>query len=321
MERRRFDYLELDDGSAAPTERKPRAAASLRPVEIIGGPGGRLGELNRPLGVAVDGYGNIYVADTANHRVQRVTPGGEVFAFSGYGHDIGALDSPADLVVDGQLNVYVVETGNCRVTKFSPRGEALVAFGRPGRGPGELDGPCAIARDRHGVLYVSDTGTARVQKFDARGRFIAVLADTHTSGLAAPRGLALDAALNVFVADDGRDCVMVLSHEGGRIGTIGEPGSEPGRLSGPRGLAILPDAVLMVSEERNCRVQGLTFAGESVCEFCGSGKSLALRAPAGLALDTQTGDIYLADAGSHCVIRFRYVSERGAGARGEETGA
>lgn len=271
--------------------------------------------------MAVDAGGNVYVADSANHRVQKITPRGDAFVLSHYGREVGALDGPVDLVVDANLYLYVLEAGNGRITKFSPAGEAVLAFGHPGSGPGELDHPSAILRDRHGTLYVADTGNGRIQRFDGSGRFLGGLGDRATCSIVAPRGLALDSALNLFVADDHANRLVVLSPEGGQIGTIGEPGGDPGQLSGPRGLATMGDGIVLIAEEHGCRVQGLTFAGECVCQIGGpgpsakaqadAGSSLALKAPLGLALDPNTADVYVADSGSHRVLRLAYTPAPG----------
>jgi DNA-binding beta-propeller fold protein YncE len=80
--------------------------------------------------VAVDGQGNLYVADMSNHRIQKLSPAGEPLAqWGSQGRGPGQFDHPVGVAVDGQGNLYVADAWNHRVQKLSPAGEPLVQFG------------------------------------------------------------------------------------------------------------------------------------------------------------------------------------------------
>ncbi len=119
----RFDFLEIGDELPEPAHDGDAARAVRRhfsPQVFIGEPGTDAGQFNAPHGVAVDNWGNIYIADTNNHRIQKITPYGDVFRFENSGRDLGQVMYPTDIAVDSLLSTYVLDAGNTRVQKFGP---------------------------------------------------------------------------------------------------------------------------------------------------------------------------------------------------------
>ncbi|MCA1724675.1 MAG: hypothetical protein LC748_10590, partial [Thermomicrobia bacterium] len=131
--------------------------------------------LKNPQGVAVDAQGNVYVADTDNHRIQKYDNTGRFLSRWGSpGNGDGQLKSPHALIVDSQGSIFVADTDNFRIQKFDASGRFLLKWGSKGAGDGQLDslieGPQGIATDGSGNIYVCDAGGNRVQKFDGNGR-------------------------------------------------------------------------------------------------------------------------------------------------------
>ena len=123
--------------------------------------------------VAADGSGNVYVADTANHRIQKFAPAGALLArWGSYGSGDGQFNRPTGVAVDGGGNVYVADTENHRIQKFTGNGTFLATWGTDGSGDGQFDGPTGVAVDRSGNVYVADTVIDRIQKFTADGTFL-----------------------------------------------------------------------------------------------------------------------------------------------------
>ena len=121
-----------------------------------------------PWGIDIDAQGNIYIADTWNHRIQKFSPEGEfLLEFSG-----GGLFGPRDIAIDSDGNVLVVDTGNKRIVKFSPTGEELEVYGQPGGGPGDFNEPSSISIAPNGDIYVADFWNRRIQHFDAQFGFL-----------------------------------------------------------------------------------------------------------------------------------------------------
>ena len=187
--------------------------------------------INYPRAVAVDGAGDVYIADTANNRVRKFTPGGTistvagngVAGFSGDGVAVGvSLNLPRGLAIDGSGNVFIADSGNNRVRKLAAGHISTVAGdGTPGfAGDGgsgtsaELNSPFGLALDGAGNLYIADTGNQRVRVVDAQGAIRTVVSNCGTqrgfggdggpamlARLNYPFGLAADPAGDVYVAD------------------------------------------------------------------------------------------------------------------------
>jgi sugar lactone lactonase YvrE len=226
-----------------------------------------------PNGVAVDAMGNVYVADTQNETVRKVTPAGGVTTLAGSPGSPGSSDGtgsaarfsgPSALVTDSAGNVYVADTGNDTIRKIAPGGAVTTLAGTAGT-PGFADGsgtaalfdsPVGITIDGAGNLYVADSGNDTIRKITPAG-VVTTLAGSHgVSGAADgagasarfndPTGLAADASGNIYVVDAGNYTIRkvtpagVVSTVAGAAGRTGfTPGGLPGVLdAGIAGVAI-----------------------------------------------------------------------------------
>ncbi|MEW6305511.1 MAG: ABC transporter permease subunit [Verrucomicrobiota bacterium] len=123
------------------------------------------GEFSRPEGLGIDAVGQIYVADSCNHRIQIFSPDGHFLrAYGRAGRDRGELSYPYDVRIDEAGRQFVCEFGNSRIQIFDAEGKPLEIIGGPGTAPGEFANPWSIAFDSHGNLYVADSANHRVQK-------------------------------------------------------------------------------------------------------------------------------------------------------------
>jgi sugar lactone lactonase YvrE len=205
-----------------------------------GGPATSAG-LSYPGGVAVDAAGNLYIADTSNHRVRKVSTSGTIttvagngtFGFSG---DDGpatnaTLSYPTEVAVDAVGNLYIADTGNLRVRKVSASGTITTVAGNGIYGFSGDGGPATnaslviprgVAVDAVGNLYIADYGNSRVRKVSSWGTITTVAGNgspgfsgdggpATSAALGYPRGVAVDAAGNLYIADTDNNRVRKVS--------------------------------------------------------------------------------------------------------------
>jgi sugar lactone lactonase YvrE len=124
------------------------------------------GQFKYPYGVAVDGSGDVYVADFYNHRIQKFDSAGNfVTKWGTSGSGDGQFDYPFGIAVDGLGYVYVADTYNYRIQKFDSDGNFVTKWGTWGSDHGQFRSPYGIAVDGSGYVYVADSSNNRIQIF------------------------------------------------------------------------------------------------------------------------------------------------------------
>ena len=228
----------------------PQVATPSTPNAGYGGDGGKaLGaELNDPTGVAVDGRGNVYIADYANDRVREVVGSTHIIktvagdGTAGAAGDGGPataaeLNGPISVAVDHQGNLYIGDANNCVVREVAAAtrtistvvGDHICGFAGDG-GPAtsaELSGQTYLAVDGAGDLYLSDYHNNRVREVAAASHVITTVAgngpdcgDTGNGGpatsaaLCLPLGIALDAHRNLYIADSNNAVIRKVTPAG-----------------------------------------------------------------------------------------------------------
>ena len=321
-----------------------------------GGDGGpaAMAQLNNPRGVAVDGAGNVYIADTFNHLIRKVSAAGTIAAAAGTDNvgDGGTaaaayLRWPFDTAVDGAGNLYIADGYNHRIRKVDAAGTITTVAGTGTAGYGgdagpataaQLNSPYGVAVDSSGNLYIADTFNNRIRKVDAAGT-ITTVAGTGGGGfggdggeatmarISFPNRVALDGAGNLYIADtyndrirkvDAAGMITTVAGSGGR-GSTGDAGPAiAAQLNQPRGVAVDGAGNLYIADRSNHRIRKVdastrdisTVAGTGVVGYGQDGVEATagqLGYPYDVEVDS-SGNLYIADTATH---RVRKVDTAG----------
>jgi hypothetical protein len=300
-----------------------------------------------PSGTAVDSSGNVYVADTNNHTIRKITSAGVVTTLAGtpgvFGFNDGTgpaaqFDYPQDVAVDGSGNVYVADTGNDTIRKITPggvvttfAGTATVVGSKDGTGTAALfNGPYSLVVDSSGNIIVADTGNFTIRKITPAGVVstyagaVGILGSSNGTGTAAnfgsPSGVAVDSSGNIYVADSTNNEIRKVA-AGGVVTTLAGVATKNGsghadgtggsaQFNNPYGVACDSAGNVYVADTNNNTIRKVT-SGGTVTTLAGTapvigsadatGSSAEFFNPVGIAVDS-SGNLFVADA-DNCTIR------------------
>jgi serine/threonine protein kinase/sugar lactone lactonase YvrE len=298
-------------------------------------------QFHLPNNVAVDHAGNLYVADTANNVVRKITPGGVVSTLAGTAGAHGRADgmagtarfwAPFGIAVDGSGNVYVADTGNNAIRKITPDGVVHTLAGLAGS-PGSADGvgpaarfrnPWGVAVDEVGNLLVADMSNDTIRKITPEGLVTTLAGQPGMSGSADgfgndarfndPYAVGVDSQGRVYVSDSGNNTIRKITLDGVVITLAGLPGSAgstdgngaDARFWNPQGLAVDGAGNVYVADTGNNCVRKITPAGVVTTlspTAADGGGNIRLNAPGGAAVDG-AGNVYVADTNNHCLRKI-----------------
>jgi hypothetical protein len=237
--------------------------------------------LHGPSAVAVDGAGDIFIADSGNNRVLEVPAGGGAQTTVGSG-----LSGPSAVAVDGAGDIFIADFNNNRVVEVPVGGGAQIPVNT---GSYTLSRPYGLAVDGAGDIFIADGGNNRVLDIPAGSG----AATTVGSGLSNPHAVAVDGSGNVFIGDAG-PVVEVLA--GGAGQTTVDTGSYT--LEGTYGLAVDAAGDVFIADAIDNRVVEVPVGG--IQTTVGSG----LNFPGGVAVDG-LGNIFIANYVSSEVVELR----------------
>jgi len=263
-----------------------------------------------PRGVAADAFGNVYVADTGNNRIQKFDSSGTYLTpWGSLGTGEGQLNSPQGLAVDSSGYVYIADTNNNRIQKFDSSGTYLTPWGSLGTGEGQFNSPQGLAVDSSGNIYVADTGNGRIQKFDSSGTFSAQWGSQGSGEgqFDAPRGIAVDSSGYVYIADTNNNRIQKFDSSGTYLARWGSPGSGEGQFDSPQGLAVDASGNVYAADTNNNRIQKFDSAGNYLTRWGSQGSGEGqFDAPQGIAVDS-SGNVYIADTNNNRIQKFSLI--------------
>jgi sugar lactone lactonase YvrE len=245
-----------------------------------------------PGSLTVDAAGNIYVGDNGTDRVRKVTPTGVVTTFAGSG-ELAFADgmgpdasfwTPEGIAIDATGNLYVADQNHNRIRKVTPAtavttvaGSGAEAFADGTGTAASFDWPAGIALDSAGNVYVGDSGNHRIRKMTPAGvvtTFAGSGSPTFADGKGAaasfryPYGIAIDAANNLYVADEGNHRIRRVTPTG-VVTTLAGSGAEAfadgdgadASFDVPAGVAVDAAGTVYVGDALNHRIRKMTSVG------------------------------------------------------------
>lgn len=249
-------------------------------VRTIGEEGG----FGRPIGVAVDGAGQVYVSDQRAKVVQVLSPDGTPLRTL----HLANIERPGGVAIDRSRGLLYVtdspgpDSPDHYVRVYDLDGQFLrsVGAGR-GDGPGQLYFPTYVAVGAGGEVYVSDTMNGRVVVFDADGKFVRQIGERgDTFGqFDKPKGLAFDSFGNLYVVDSSWSVVQIFNLRGDILLFFGGRSRFPGMLENPTGIAIDENDKIYVCDTFNHRLSvyrlvNTTAADSLLAEPSAAGKAM-----------------------------------------------
>ena len=239
-----------------------------------------------PVGITVDSSGNLYIADSYNHKIRKISTDGTVSTYAGTGStgstdgasNVATFNVPIDITIDSSGNLYVSDSYNNKIRKIATDGTVSTYAGTGT--VGSIDGASNLARfyrpqgiisDLSGNLYVADTSNYKIRKI-ATDRTVSTIAGTGSTGSTdgagnvakfnQPYNVTIDSFGNLFVADSYNHKIRKISTDGtvSTIAGTGVVGSTDGALNlakfnYPQGITIDSSGNLYVADTTNNKIR------------------------------------------------------------------
>lgn len=255
-------------------------------------------------GISVDSKGYIYVADSANNRVQKFRADGNFVSMWGsHGTGNGQFNIPSGIATDSTGKVYVADMLDNRIEIFSQNGSFLKSFGNWGTGAGQFEYPTGLTIDDQDNLYVANYYSHVIQVFDVSGKYL-----TGWGGYGSvdgkmknPFGIAADNHGFIYVADSGNQRIQKFTTAGAHVATWAGTSAT---LSAPHKMAADSTGNIYLANSNNNQIVKFSPDGAVVLKFGSKGHGDGqFETPYAVTVDAENS-IYIADTGNNRIQKF-----------------
>jgi len=262
--------------------------------------GSENGQLLYPNGIAIDQLGNMYVADSNNHRVQKFNSDGKYITHLGIPDFVNSqLRYPRGVATDLSGNVYVADQFNFQIQKLTSDLKYITKWSTPFGS--FLHSPDAVATDLFGNIYVVDNSNHRIQKFTSDGKYVTYWeVYDGSSQVTTPHGVATDPSGNVYITNFG--LIQKFTSDGKYIMDWKMKDYENGQFYNPNSIAT--DSFGNVYVGGGNRIHKFTSDGKYITGWGTSGIGNGqFDFPSGISVDS-FGNVYVSDNGNHRIQKF-----------------
>lgn len=290
----------------------------FRLVATWGTTGQAPGQFLEPMGLASDPQGNLYVADTRNARIQKLTSDGSfLLAWGQPGEGPGEFSKPVDVAVDGQGRVYVSDYDLDRVQIFTSSGEYLKQWGQSGKAPGQFTVASGLDIDpKRSRIYLAEFYNKRVEAYSLDGVLLFQVGRpgrARSGALNYLTDVAVDPAGQIYVADAYNNRLQKFTSEGkyldkwGGIFGWGIAASWKGWFRVPSGIAVDSAGRIFVADSANHRMVALSPKGRVLAQW-NLDTPTELFSPNRVAVDAG-GRIFAADTAHDRILVFEFQAD------------
>jgi tripartite motif-containing protein 71 len=288
----------------------PVPSETGQPAQITWSITGEPNPFSRPIGVAIDSQGDVYVMDAGNSRVQKFDRNGKfllIWGSKGNGDGQFDLSMPDEgtIALDNAGNVYVDDASNFRIQKFDAQGKFLAKWGSFGSSNGQFIEIADIAIDDQGHVYVSDYQNDTIQKFSTDGKFLLKWGSPGTD-VGQFRGagtIVIDAEGNVIVAEVERGRIQKFDPAGKPLSNFFLP-HEAGIAIVPYAIALDNQGNMYISDNPAHRIVKLDSNLALLAVWGSKGTAIGQFMNMHTIRVDGEGNVYITDSANNCVLKL-----------------